>query len=69
MRERSAERAEVRRAAQLDQRTADLRELGSTLTDALAAAKEIIWERVTTDKPMPRSDRVGGPLHELRQAA
>ena len=54
--ERSAERREVRRVALLTQRTADLRELGDLLTEMVTAAKEIIWERLTTDKPMPKSD-------------
>jgi hypothetical protein len=56
LRERSAERAEIRRAALSDQRAADLRELGTMLPELLAAAQEIIWERVSSQKPMPRSD-------------
>ena len=55
-RERSAERRDVRRIAMLAQRAADLRELGVTLTEMVAASKEVIWERVTSGKPMPRSD-------------
>ncbi len=53
---RGAERADIRRVALLNQRAIDLRELGSTLTDIVAAAKEIIWERLATEKPMPLSD-------------
>src|SRR5712692_8446679 len=56
MQERTAERREVRRMALLTQRAVDLRELGDTLTEMVTAAKEIIWERVATEKPMPRSD-------------
>lgn len=56
LRERSAERTELRRAALRDQRAADLRELGTMLPEMLAAAQEIIWERVSSQQLMPRSD-------------
>ncbi len=69
MAERSAERAEVRRVALLDQRAADLRELGGMLPEMLAAAQEIIWERTTmpTGKEMPRSDPRAMRLTNLGQ--
>lgn len=67
LRERSAERADIRRAALLNQRATDLRELGSTLPDIQAAAKEVIWERVVTDELMPKSDPRSMHLTQLVQ--
>ncbi len=39
------------------------------LTDSVAAAKEIIWERVATDKPMRLSDPRSMRLTQLGQRA
>ncbi len=65
--ERSDERREVRRIALIAQRTADLRELGDTLTAMVTAAQEIIWERTATDRPMKKSDERAMRLTHLIQ--
>jgi hypothetical protein len=56
LQERSAERREVRRIALRNQRAADLRELGDVLSEMVTAGKEVIWECVATQQPMPLSD-------------
>lgn len=67
LRERGAERREIRIAARLAQRATDLRELGHIVGEMDVAAREIIWERISSDKLMPRSDPRAMKLTGLAQ--